>query len=267
MEYSFNSAFNYQTNVPGYGIGNACSPNLLKLRQYLTETYGGLDLGCYAKRNIRNGSSRSSHYYGAAIDWRWGNVGGGRRELTRHQAVSLLNWIIQNARVLGVQQIHDYYGSRIWKIERGWKAQPKGSTMGQKWAQYFHFETHPAAWYDGTPIQERLSTKPLPPNPTPPNPVQPKPEPPKPTPGGGSVNPTRFNSVTVPSLAVLRNGHKHAEVRKLQLLLWGLASQNITIDGDFGPQTEGAVRNFQRYFKLTVDGWVGAQTWRALLDI
>lgn len=39
----------------------------------------------------------------------------------------------------------------------------------------------------------------------------------------------------------------------------------IAVDGDFGPQTDGFVRDFQTAKGLTVDGIVGPQTWAALL--
>jgi peptidoglycan hydrolase-like protein with peptidoglycan-binding domain len=40
------------------------------------------------------------------------------------------------------------------------------------------------------------------------------------------------------------------------------AGQDIAIDGDFGPQTEKAVKNVQAFFRITVDGVVGSrQTW------
>lgn len=38
----------------------------------------------------------------------------------------------------------------------------------------------------------------------------------------------------------------------------------ITIDGDFGPGTERAVKDFQRQSNLAVDGHVGRRTWDAL---
>lgn len=38
----------------------------------------------------------------------------------------------------------------------------------------------------------------------------------------------------------------------------------IQVDGDFGGQTDGAVRSFQRDKGLTVDGIVGPETWGAL---
>lgn len=38
----------------------------------------------------------------------------------------------------------------------------------------------------------------------------------------------------------------------------------ISVDGIFGPQTEGWVREFQRRSRISVDGIVGPQTWHAL---
>ena len=40
-----------------------------------------------------------------------------------------------------------------------------------------------------------------------------------------------------------------------------------TVDGDFGPNTEKAVRAFQKAKGLTQDGIVGKDTWSSLLCI
>lgn len=56
----------------------------------------------------------------------------------------------------------------------------------------------------------------------------------------------------------LRRGSKGDEVRRLQSLLV------ITVDSDFGPLTERAVRDFQAGKKLVVDGIVGPMSWAAL---
>ena len=53
----------------------------------------------------------------------------------------------------------------------------------------------------------------------------------------------------------LKRGHKGDDVKKLQSLL------KITIDGDFGPATEKAVRKFQLNNHIRVDGIVGNITW------
>lgn len=57
---------------------------------------------------------------------------------------------------------------------------------------------------------------------------------------------------------ILKFGSKGEEVKTLQRLL------NCEIDGIFGKITEEAVRNFQKNNKLTVDGIVGNNTWKAL---
>ena len=55
-------------------------------------------------------------------------------------------------------------------------------------------------------------------------------------------------------------GPKGEAVRALQSLLAGLA-----VDGDFGPLTDAAVREFQQLFAPPADGVVGPQTWHALM--
>jgi hypothetical protein len=56
----------------------------------------------------------------------------------------------------------------------------------------------------------------------------------------------------------LRRGSKGDDVRRLQSLL------AVGVDGEFGPKTEGSVKQFQVRKKLTADGIVGPQTWGAL---
>jgi peptidoglycan hydrolase-like protein with peptidoglycan-binding domain len=60
-------------------------------------------------------------------------------------------------------------------------------------------------------------------------------------------------------LPSIMNGATGTPVRVLQFLL------GVTIDGDFGPETEAAVKSFQSAHKLTVDGIVGPNTWGALV--
>lgn len=65
----------------------------------------------------------------------------------------------------------------------------------------------------------------------------------------------------------LRKGSKGKEVLKLQKLLSKLLKlPKLTADGDFGQNTEKAVKAFQRETKLTADGIVGTNTWTALAN-
>jgi peptidoglycan hydrolase-like protein with peptidoglycan-binding domain len=67
-----------------------------------------------------------------------------------------------------------------------------------------------------------------------------------------------------PAEPTLTEGDSGAAVQTLQtrLNVWGA---NLTVDGDFGPDTLAAVKAFQTEQKLTVDGIVGPLTWAALL--
>lgn len=69
---------------------------------------------------------------------------------------------------------------------------------------------------------------------------------------------------------LLRKGDSGPNVRKLQSLLRDAFGYAVDVDGDFGPQTERAVKQFQSNFHdqhgnpLVVDGRVGDLTWWAL---
>ena len=82
----------------------------------------------------------------------------------------------------------------------------------------------------------------------------PKPSPP--TTNGETV------SVTLPVLSEAPT--KKPYVATVQTLL-NTHSAWLHVDGIFGPQTNSAVQHFQTFWKLTVDGIVGQQTWTTLL--
>ena len=58
-------------------------------------------------------------------------------------------------------------------------------------------------------------------------------------------------------------GSRGPEVKNLQLIL-NRKGYPIVDDGDFGPLTDAAVRDFQNKNGLTVDGIVGPKTWEKL---
>ena len=62
----------------------------------------------------------------------------------------------------------------------------------------------------------------------------------------------------------LRKGDERIAVRGLQRRLVAAGSDELEIDGEFGPQTEAAVKAFQEAAGIDVDGVVGPQTWGAL---
>ena len=70
---------------------------------------------------------------------------------------------------------------------------------------------------------------------------------------------------------VLRSGSSGTAVRELQFYLYLMSAYEssipaIGIDGQFGASTEAAVRAYQRFAGLTVDGIVGRTTWNSLYD-
>lgn len=69
---------------------------------------------------------------------------------------------------------------------------------------------------------------------------------------------TKTETVTV-KLNVLKKGSEGESVKALQRLL------NVTIDGDFGSETDAAVRAYQKKVGIGIDGIVGQQTWNKLL--
>ena len=68
---------------------------------------------------------------------------------------------------------------------------------------------------------------------------------------------------------ILRRGSSGTAVRELQFYLYLLSAYEssipaVGIDGSFGAATENAVRAYQRFAGLTVDGIVGRATWESL---
>lgn len=77
--------------------------------------------------------------------------------------------------------------------------------------------------------------------------------------GGDTVN------VSVP---ILKKGSKGNSVKAIQFLLISkkFPCGNSGADGDFGTNTEKAVKLYQNAMGLTVDGVIGAATWKSLLS-
>lgn len=65
-------------------------------------------------------------------------------------------------------------------------------------------------------------------------------------------------------MQTVRKGSSGDDVRTLQTML-NLVGFVLDIDGQFGSQTETAVRAFQAKKGLTIDGIAGPQTWNALM--
>lgn len=206
------------------------SPALVALRTFVLAWFGGANLGIWGVRNVRGGTSLSSHAFGAAWDWSYRGIAGGR-DAARAKALEVIEWLIANSAELGVQAIHDYQGSRIWRAGRGWKDQPKDAEgMGQSWGDWLHVEIFETAWGDDRPV-------------------------------GAKLQPT---APEVPARPVLRRGDSGPFVRLAQAIMKDRAGQPVTVDGQFGGQTETAVRNVQAFVKSPVTGVIDESFWHVL---
>jgi hypothetical protein len=138
---------------------NSCSPNLVALNAYIDKRWGGMDLGCYGVRAVRDGEKWSDHAFGAGRDRRYENPGPGRAVLLDE----ILPFLIDNSDELGIQAIHDYKGGSIWRSTRYdgkgayWKDQPRSGAMGASWAGWIHIAVHADAWFDGRSVEDKLA--------------------------------------------------------------------------------------------------------------
>ena len=84
------------------------------------------------------------------------------------------------------------------------------------------------------------------------------------TPGKHTVmvldNGRAFDSSMTVIVPTLRKGSKGAQVSLLQERLNVKCGFNLAVDGDFGKNTDAAVRQFQKINRLVVDGIVGVKT-------
>lgn len=78
----------------------------------------------------------------------------------------------------------------------------------------------------------------------------------------GIVGPLTWAALPAdPDTPELSNGSTGSEVSAMQTVLKNAGLYTGTVDGDFGPLTEAAVRAYQTQRGVSVDGVVGDQTW------
>ncbi|MEM0906769.1 MAG: peptidoglycan-binding domain-containing protein [Pseudomonadota bacterium] len=83
--------------------------------------------------------------------------------------------------------------------------------------------------------------------------------------GSGAADPLDDHPFTV-RFGLLEFGSTGEGVRELQKRLVAFGFR-IDVDGDFAVETDDAVRRFQAFSRMNVDGVVGNRTWRALLEV
>jgi peptidoglycan hydrolase-like protein with peptidoglycan-binding domain len=89
-----------------------------------------------------------------------------------------------------------------------------------------------------------------------------------------NVSTTSASTVTLTATATtaaalswptVKNGATGEQVVAIQYLLNQRIGAGLAVDGQFGPKTLAAVRDFQKRFGLAVDGQVGSATWTKLI--
>jgi len=139
----------------------------------------------------------------------------------------------------------------------GQRGIPGHVDVSQAWHQSDHTDPGPDfPWQQFLALVAGPAAPPKPqPAPPPAGPVHRPPAPiPPAVPGGFDVT----------GLPLLRQGSKGQPVRNLQGLLLA-AARPVTVDGDFGPGTDRALRQWQAAAGLTSDGIAGNRTWGYLL--
>jgi peptidoglycan hydrolase-like protein with peptidoglycan-binding domain len=69
------------------------------------------------------------------------------------------------------------------------------------------------------------------------------------------------------NMPILKQGSRGQAVTMLQRVLKETRDYGAPIDGDFGPQTDTAVKAFQKRSNLPIDGVVEERTWQALSKV
>ena len=70
--------------------------------------------------------------------------------------------------------------------------------------------------------------------------------------------------MTAEDMPLIKRGSKCEAVKKLQQIL-NAKGYKLSVDGDFGPATEAAVKAYQGANHLEADGEVGEKTWASLM--
>lgn len=64
----------------------------------------------------------------------------------------------------------------------------------------------------------------------------------------------------------IKSGQTGDKVKNVQMLMNACLGTSLTLDGNFGPNTEKAVMQFQSKYGLAADGIVGAKTKQMIWD-
>lgn len=218
--------------------------------------------GTWTVRPMNNANAKarpSVHGTGRAADLSWRLQKERRRGGSYADCEKMLDFLVANADLFRIEEIHDYhYGQwgRGWRCDRAaWKVYEK-NTIGSPGGDWIHVEISPEfaddpAYYDNAVKALFAGTATPPPAPAPAAVVE-KPKPAK-------TKKTQPALVFEYSGSPIKQRSRNSDAVKLiQAVL------KITVDGKFGAQTKKAVEDFQKANGLKADGVVGPGTWSKL---
>ena len=209
-------------------------------RQLLTRVGGTTNGGLYVCKEIR-GSGGTLSFHGI---WQAGDTMCPSQTQETPQGLALVGLLSQVASGINLQRI--IHARRIWDPIKDWHA----FTGPDPHWNHVHWEVnHIGAAMSASAIAAVFnkvgSTIPAPPRAT------------------GTLA-QLAEAIQAARRTIVRVGDKGQKVQVLQLLLKAHGFI-ITVDGDYGPATLAAVRQFQKNVGTTVDGIVGPKTWAALV--
>lgn len=216
-------------------VGSA-RPGAKALMSWFLGAYGargGRNGGIYGCRPIAGTRTLSTHAEGRTDDL---------MTPPTPDAAALARWLVLNSAELGIQLV--IYRRKVWSCR-----QPVDAHGAPLWRDYHGINPHD----DHLHVELTPSA-------------------------GETLTVARINAIAtagrtekiMEQLPTLRKGSTGQPVTNAQALLvaHGIGVGPKGIDGNFGSNTEAAVRSFQTRHNLKVDGVIGSkQTWPALLDV
>ena len=231
--------------------------NLIRTIGFLSG--GGLwNNGSLVVRPMRGKPNMSVHATGRATDLSWRKMPNRNGYGSYEPAVEWMEFFAQNAEVLDIEAIFDYFPKpfgRGWRCDReSWTVYTKRAFGGAPGGDWIHIEIGNKYADDPTfyerKISELFTGLKAGDKITPATSAQAEP------PVAAAASPVRL---PYPGVS-LRNGSKGHSVRAVQ------ARVDAFVDGDFGAKTEAAVCRWQAANPVAgpADGVVGPKTWKAM---